>query len=100
MGVLGSTITNIFMLWVHNKTADMTPIHGAWKPPGGRRTTLMRGGLGMVSSFVAIVCSMVPSSSDPNPAWAFLKIVISTLVMLGAGLLLYWAAALRRARAM
>jgi len=99
MAVLGSTIPYLFMFWVHIKTASMPPIPRAWAPPGGKRTTLILGWLGMASSFVAIVCSMVPSSSDPNPAWAFLKIVISTLVMLGAGLLLYWTAARRRALA-
>ena len=96
MAILGSTIPYLFMFWVHIKTANMPPVPGAWTPPGGKRTTLALGWIGMVSSFVAIVCSTVPSSSDPHPMMAFFKIIISTLVMLGAGLLLYWWAARRK----
>jgi amino acid transporter len=96
MAVLGSTIPYLFMFWVHIKTADMPPVPGAWAPPGGRRTTLILGWLGMASSTVAIVCTMVPSSSDPHPMAAFLKIVVATVVMIGTGLVLYWLARRRR----
>jgi amino acid transporter len=97
MAVLGSTIPYLFTFWVHIKTADMPPVPGAWAPPGGRRTTQLLGWLGMASSLVAIACTMVPSSSDPHPLAAFLKIVIAAAVMIGVGLLFYWLAARRRA---
>jgi amino acid transporter len=92
MAVLGSTAPYLFMFWVHIKTADMPPVPGAWAPPGGRRMTLVLGWLGMASSIVAIACTMVPSSSDPHPVAALLKIVVAAAVMLGAGLVLYWLA--------
>ena len=97
MAVLGSTIPYLFMFWVHIKTANMPPVPGAWAPPGGRRTTLLLGWVGMASSLVAIACTMVPSSSDPHPLAAFLKIVIAAAVMIGVGLLFYWLAARKRA---
>jgi amino acid transporter len=96
MAVLGSTLPYLFMFWVHIKTADMPPVPGAWTPPGGRRTTLILGWLGMASSAVAIACTMVPSSSDPHPMAAFLKIVVATVVMIGTGLVLYWLARRRK----
>jgi amino acid transporter len=96
MAVLGSTVPYLFMFWVHIKTADMAPVPGAWTPPGGRRATLILGWLGMASSTVAITCTMVPSSSDPHPMAAFLKIVAATVVMIGTGLVLYWLARRRR----
>ncbi len=96
MAVLGATIPYLFMFWVHIKTASMPPVPGAWAPPGGRRTTLLMGWLGFASSAVAIVCSMVPSSSDPHPMAAFVKIVIATVVMIGVGLLFYWLATQRK----
>lgn len=99
MAVLGSTIPYLFMFWVQIKTADMPPVPGAWTPPGGRRTTLVFGWLGMASSIVAIACTMVPSSSDPHPMAAFLKIVTAAAVMIGVGLLFYWLAARRRTQA-
>jgi amino acid transporter len=98
MAVLGSTIPYLFVFWVLIKTADMSPVPGAWAPPGGRRTTLVLGWLGMASSLVAIACTMVPSSSDPHPLAAFLKIIVAAAAMIGVGLLFYWLAARRRVR--
>ncbi len=96
MAVLGSTIPYLFVFWVHIKTARMPAIPGAWAPPGGRRTTRILGWLGMASSIVAIACTMVPSSSDPHPVAAFLKIVVAAAVMIGVGLLFYWLATRRK----
>jgi amino acid transporter len=96
MAVLGSTIPYLFMFWVHIKSANMPPVPNAWAPPGGRRTTLVLGWLGLASSAVAIACTMVPSSSDPHPLTALVKIVLSALAMLLVGLALYWTAARRR----
>jgi len=100
MGVLGATIPYLFMFWVHIKSANMPKLAGAWAPFGGRRTTLILGWLGMVSCIVAIACSMVPSSSDPHPLAAFLKIVIAAAAMIGVGLLFYWLANRRRKAAL
>ncbi|HWA04693.1 MAG TPA: APC family permease [Rhizomicrobium sp.] len=94
--VLGATTPYLFMFWAHIKSAGLPPVEGAWVPPGGRRTTLVMGWLGMASCTVAIGCTMVPSSSDPNPLAAFLKIVIAGAAMIGMGLLVYWNAARRR----
>jgi len=96
MGVLGATIPYLFMFWVHIKTARMAPVPGAWTPPGGPRTTLIAGWLGMTSCAVAILCSMIPSSSDPHPMAAFLKIIVSAAVMIGVGLVFYWLATRRK----
>jgi hypothetical protein len=100
MGVLGATIPYLFMFWVHIKSANMPRMAGAWAPPGGRRTTLILGWLGMVSCIVAILCSMVPSSSDPHPLAAFFKIVVAAMAMIGVGLLFYWLADRRRKTAL
>jgi hypothetical protein len=67
--------------------------------PGGVRATLIVGGIGQCATVIAIACTLVPSSSEPHPLGAFLKIVLSTAVMLAVGLLLYWFAARRRAAA-
>ncbi|HVV64296.1 MAG TPA: APC family permease [Rhizomicrobium sp.] len=94
--VLGSNIPYLFMFWAHIKSASLPPAEGAWAPPGGRRTTRIAGWLGMASCAVAIACTMVPSSSDPHPLAAFLKIVFAAAAMIGVGLLIYWNAARRR----
>jgi hypothetical protein len=38
----------------------------------------------------------VPNSGDPHPLLGLSKIVIAALVMLGAGLFLYWVAGRKR----
>jgi len=96
MAILGSTIPYLFVFWVQIKTADLPAVAGAWAPPGGPRTSRLLGWLGMTSSLVAIACTMVPSSSDPHPLAAFLKIITAAAVMIGMGLLFYWLAARRK----
>jgi amino acid transporter len=98
MSVLGSTVPYLFMFWVHIKGADLPKVAGLWTPPGGARTTRMLGWLGLVSSAVAIACTLVPSSDDPHPWGTFSKIAGGTAATLAVGLALYWLAK-RRVRA-
>jgi amino acid transporter len=92
MSVLGSTVPYLFMFWVHIKGASLPSVPGLWKPPGGASTTRVLGWVGMVASAVAILCTLVPSSDDPQPLLAVGKIVGSTLVTAAVGLGLYWLA--------
>ncbi len=99
MSVLTATIPYVFMFAVYFKSARLKPVAGAWAPPGGRTTSLVLGAVGQCATLIAIVCTLVPGSSEAHPMAAFLKIAVSTLAMLGVGLLLYWLAAARRRRA-
>jgi amino acid transporter len=100
MSVLTSTIPYLFMFAAYLKFARADDVPGAWRMPGGVRATLIVGGVGQCATVIAIACTLVPSSSEPHPMAAFLKIVLSTAVMLGVGLLLYWLAARRRRAAL
>jgi hypothetical protein len=60
------------------------------------RTSLVLGWIAQVATLIAIACTLVPSSSDPNPWAAFVKIVTATAVMTAVGLGVYWAAQRRR----
>jgi len=99
MSVLTSTIPYLFTFAAYLKFAHADDVPGAWHMPGGVRATLIVGGIGQCATVIAIACTLVPSSSEPHPLAAFLKIVLSTAVMLAVGLLLYWFAARRRAAA-
>lgn len=96
MAVLGSTIPYVFMFAGYLKTTRMAPVPGAWSPPGGVRTSILGGWVALIATLTAIACTLVPSSSDPHPLLGFLKIVISTAVMLVVGLACYALAQLRR----
>ncbi|MGD0144072.1 MAG: APC family permease, partial [Rhizomicrobium sp.] len=96
MSVLTSTIPYLFMFAAYLKFARAEDVPGAWHMPGGVRAALTVGVVGQCATVIAIACTLVPSSSEAHPLAAFLKIVLSTAVMLAVGLLLYWLAAKRR----
>ncbi len=98
MGVLTITIPYVFMFIAHLKILRLPPIPGAWTPPGGARTSRVLGWMGLASTFVAIVCTLIPSSSEPHPLAAFLKIVAAAAVMLAMGAALYGLAGRKRGR--
>jgi amino acid transporter len=97
MSVLGTTLPYVFMFIGYLKASRLPPVPGAWAPPGGPRTSITLGWLALVSTVIAIACTLVPSSSDAHPWTALLKIVIATGVMTAAGLAVYGAAKRRRA---
>ena len=97
MSVLTATVPYLFMFAVYLKTARQPPVAGAWTPPGGARASLALGAVGLISTVVAIACTMVPNAGEPHPLQSVLKIVFSAAAMTAVGLLLYWLAGRRRA---
>jgi glutamate:GABA antiporter len=91
MSVLTVTIPYAMLFAAHLKFARAVPVPGAWRPPGGARTSIALGAAGLVSTLVAIACTVVPSSSDPHPLATFVKIMAATGIMVAVGLALYWA---------
>ena len=98
MSVLTATIPYVFVFAVYLAQKLWPEAPGAWQPPGGARTSFVLGLVGMAATLIAIACTLVPNGSDAHPLFTFLKIVISTLVMLGVGLLLYRLGVRRKAR--
>lgn len=99
MAVLGATIPYVFMFAGYLKAARLPSLPGAWIPPGGRRTSLVLGWLGLVSTLIAIGCTLVPNAGEEHPLAGFVKIVLSAFAMLGVGALFYWLAETRKRRA-
>ncbi|HEY5339204.1 MAG TPA: APC family permease [Rhizomicrobium sp.] len=97
MSVLTATIPYIYVFAAYLARDRWPAIPDAWIPPGGARTGIVLGVVGMISTLVAIACTMVPSGTDLHPLATFLKIVFSTLGALAVGLFLYWLGQ-RRAR--
>ncbi|MDE2184155.1 MAG: APC family permease [Alphaproteobacteria bacterium] len=95
MGTLTTTIPYV-LLFVAYRKISRDGAGGAWRPPGGARTSFILASVGVVSSLTGIACALVPSAADAHPLATFLKIVLSTLAMLIMGLALYWLATSRR----
>ncbi|MEJ0028188.1 MAG: APC family permease [Rhizomicrobium sp.] len=96
MGVLTATIPYVFMFAAYLKAARLTPVAGAWAPPGGLRTSFVLGWIGMVSTLLAIACTLVPGPGEAHPVAAIFKFVGSAVAMGAVGLLLYWLSNRRR----
>ncbi len=98
MSVLTATIPYVYVFAAYLSHKRRPQLPGAWRPPGGARSSLVLGFVGMAATLIAIACTLVPSNSDTQPLATFLKIVISTAVMLGVGLLLFWLGTRRKAQ--
>ncbi len=64
--------------------------------PGGRRTVIGAGIVGLMTTCVSIVLSVFPADDDPNKTLAVVKVLVLTGVMVGAGVAFYRAGDRRR----
>jgi len=96
MAVLTNTIPYVLMFIAYLRCTRLAPVAGAWTPPGGARTSAVLAVVGMISSIIAIGCTLAPNSGDPHPLAGLLKIVIATTVILVVGAVFYWLAVARR----
>jgi amino acid transporter len=99
MSILTNSLCYVFMFAAYMKLARSESVPGDWRPPGGARTSFILGLTGQTATLVAIACTLVPGADDAHPLATFLKIAVSTAVMVAAGLLLYWLGNRRRAAA-
>jgi len=63
---------------------------GAIRLPGGKRFAIPLACLGFFSTSAAIILSMFPAEDERNPKAALFKLIAMTLVLLFAGMAVYW----------
>jgi hypothetical protein len=66
--------------------------------PGGRPVAMVLAAMGLVTTSITIVLSVLPSEDEPNKPLAVIKVVGMTLVLLAAGILIYALGKRRQAR--
>ena len=96
MSVITNSLAYVFLFLVYIRRSREARVPGAWQPPGRGATSLVLGVMGLVGTILAIVCSAIPSTGDPNPGATLAKIVLANLAMVVIGLALYWLADRRR----
>jgi glutamate:GABA antiporter len=64
---------------------------GVMRVPGGAKVAIPLAALGFVSTAVTIALSLVPSQATPNKTLAVAKVLIATVVLVGSGVVVYWA---------
>jgi amino acid transporter len=62
---------------------------GVIRIPGGKPVATGLALVGMVTTFVVIVGSVIPDPSEPNKVLAVAKVVFFSIVLIGGGMLLY-----------
>jgi amino acid transporter len=73
-------------------------VAGELRIPGGRATVVATAMVGLVTTFGAIVLSLVPRADEPHKLLAVGKVVVMTVLLLAAGVALYSSGVRRRAR--
>jgi amino acid transporter len=64
--------------------------------PGGRRVAVGLATLGFVSTAMTIVLSVIPGDEEPNKPLAVAKVLVSTVVLVGAGVAVFAIARRKR----
>jgi amino acid transporter len=64
--------------------------------PGGKPVAIFIASVGLVTTILAILLSVVPSSDDPHKALSVAKILGSTALLVGAGAAVSWSAKWRK----
>ncbi|MGA7616819.1 MAG: APC family permease [Thermoanaerobaculia bacterium] len=89
LGVISYFIPFLFMFAAMIRHQRTRPAAGVLHVPGGKPVALVFAWLGLATTAISIALAMIPSADEPNPRLALLKIIGSTLVLLGVGLALY-----------
>jgi amino acid transporter len=62
---------------------------GVMRLPGGRIVATLLGGVGLFTTLLTIVLSVVPSSDEPHKGMAIARILGSTLLLVGGGVIVF-----------
>ncbi|WP_158917197.1 APC family permease [Caulobacter sp. S45] len=96
MSVLSYTIPFLFLFVIYMR-AQRRPLQAdGWGPPGGAPVAMALGGVGLVVTASAILCTLVPSPDAVDKVGAVIKLILSSGVLVAAGVVAYAAAAWKR----
>ena len=70
---------------------------GVMRLPGGKPVAITLATIGLLTTLLTIVLSVVPASDEPHKVLAVTKILGSTALLVGAGIVVFWSAKWRKA---
>jgi amino acid transporter len=65
-------------------------VEGTIRIPGGRPVAVSLASVGFVTTLLTIVLSVIPPDEEPNKPLAIVKVIGSTLFLVGAGIVVYY----------
>lgn len=98
MAVLTQFLPYVFMFAAMIRVQSRPAEKEVRRVPGGRPVAIALGSVGLASTVLTIVLSTIPSGDDPNPALAVVKIIGSTAILIGAGVVVFVVARMRQRR--
>jgi glutamate:GABA antiporter len=69
---------------------------GAARLPGGRPVAILLAVVGLITTSLTIVLAVIPSSDEPHKATAIAKVLGSTILLVGAGVAVFWGTTWRK----
>ncbi len=72
---------------------------GTIRIPGGKPVAILLASIGLLTTLVTIVLSVIPPDEEPNKPLAIAKVIGSTVFLVGVGVAVYWASCRRTQRA-
>ena len=85
MTLLSYILPFLFLFAVLMKVQGQTARLGAWTIPGGPRVAWVVGVVGLACTASALVCTLAPSPDAPDKVMAVIKIILASVVLIGAG---------------
>jgi amino acid transporter len=89
MGVITYFIPYLFLFASAIRLQKLPLPEGAFRLPGGKRIVALLACVGLVSTACTIVLSLFPAEDDAHPTATLVKVVVMTVVLLGAGVAIY-----------
>ncbi|MGA8866210.1 MAG: APC family permease [Candidatus Sulfotelmatobacter sp.] len=98
MGVLTYFIPYLYLFASMIKLQREPAGPGVIRVPGGKPVAMLVALVGLATTTLTIILSVIPQPDEPNKPLAVLKIVGGTAVLVGIGVWIYWAGKRRAAR--
>jgi glutamate:GABA antiporter len=98
MGVITYFIPYLFLFASMIRLQDRPAPARAVLLPGGKKTAVTLAVIGLFSTTGTIVLSIFPAPDDANPTATVVKVVVMTIVLLVAGVGIYWYSSRSRRR--
>ena len=69
---------------------------GVVRLPGGRPVAILFASVGLITTVLTIALAVIPSSDEPHKGIVIAKVIGSTFLLVGAGVVVFWSANWRR----
>lgn len=90
MSIIAYFIPFVFLFLAMMRLQREPAPPGIIRMPGGRPMAILLASLGLITTLLTIVLSVVPADDDPHKSASIAKLLGSTGLLAGAGVLVYW----------